>query len=267
MLRRIMTLALCAASLSGCSAFPDLDRQISEKKHELERLDGELNAIAKEKFDVTHDVQAEMKYRPVAQWAREVSTSRYLIEARGIDESRHGDLIYKPGTGKAWIEPEHDTILQAAFTPFSLAGTNSGITLSSTLGLHFETRIRLHVGGIGGNVFCYSDAGSPVRMSMDIQPASGPRAAYTISLRQPSDLEVVAVCKLGGLGNLKIREKMTDLAKEVSKGDLELGFESQGKIDYPDRPPENYIITTKDPVLGTKPDGVAYRTNVEIQWQ
>jgi hypothetical protein len=102
-----LTFLTCFA-LTGCSWLEtrQLDSKIEAKEKELATITEELTKAAGTELAASRQFQADLKYGAISEWARQV-TNPLNITAVGV--SGEGDLRYREGVYKVWIEVPSDS--------------------------------------------------------------------------------------------------------------------------------------------------------------
>jgi hypothetical protein len=228
-----------------------LDDQIAERTRYLKDVETRLISAATPVMQVDRELHVRVFLRPLNQWLTEVTVPQYVLEAVGT--SAGGDLIYKPGFGKAWIEPAHDSWVKVFLQRASIASAPNTLSWSATIRAQAETRIRIHVLGSGGNILCKGDI--PTKRAsgrIEVGKPTEMRFPYTMTILEPASLAVQVNCGLGGLGTATFTIPVDNFAHKPSEGHWDVGFKEEGYIEIPKEAGGGkipYKVESKDEVL------------------
>lgn len=256
--------------LSACADYrriKELDKQIAAKRTEMTQVSNELNlSAASSKLNINNDLYAAVRYTPITQWLQEITTPQYRISGVGLEV--HGDIVYKGGTGKAWLEPARDSKVLILLKGFGLNGTQSSLNWSGRLASEFETRVKFEVYHVGSNIKCDGHTNDTmIAGSLTVGSVSEDKVPYQLNLTTPSNVSVAIACHLGGLGDYKESFKINDLARYPSKGDISLGFSKTGDFQLPKKSGGKkftYFITSKQPAFSLNSLMMEFRSDVSI---
>jgi len=256
---------LLVAAATGCASQGGLTERIASEKREIAHLERHL-AAASTALPSDRDLYATLKYRPIAQWLLDTTTPAFAIHGVGV--RREGDLVYRGGLGKAWIEPERDTWFDIGLKQLRLQGTGAGLNLTGSVGAYMESRVKLHVLNVGSNVLCDGRLrDTAFQAGLSLSPVAGNAAPYTLAITAAESLSLRVGCALGKLGKYSQTFSINGLAGTLATGTLELGFSEGGTLRLP---PElggttyAYTLATKNPQLISTPDGIQFSTDVDV---
>lgn len=260
----IIKFTACASS----GEIRELDEQIVAKRAEMTRITEEIrHQIIGTQLNINKDLYSAVRYSAISQWLQEITTPAYIINGIGIES--HGDIVYVPRIGKAWLEPPRDTRIQIILSNMNLSGDFTGAKWGGSLRSDLEMRIKFSILGVGGNMHCGAHISDTVIAgTLKLGTASKNTVPYQFSLVTPSSIPVVAECDLGRLGNYKQSFEIKDIARDLNKGDFSLGFVNEGSFQLPKETGGKrfvYTITANDPQLSSGPTLIEYGTDVRIE--
>lgn len=259
-----LLVAILAIATISCASTKDLDTQIQAKKSEIEVVSRNLNEVKGPTFETTHDMQAALRVATINAWLHDVSAPEFAITAIGV--RRVGDLVYKGGIGKAWIEPERDTKLRLSLTEVSADTGPSRITWSADIAANAESRVYFYILNVGGNILC---EGRVQRLTINgalaLKPVVSTKVPYTMSLTSPPNIPINASCGLGRLGNYSM--PFNAVVTDISSGNFDLGFKLEGDMEIPTTSQSvkyHYTINPKDSNVDVLNGNIEYRTNLGV---
>lgn len=260
----LAVIVVIVATLSaGCNSLSNLENQLLEKERELHELNLLLNASTGSDLATTSDLHADIKLRPISGWLQDATSPKYRISAVGV---RHnGDLVYKPGTGKAWIEPERDTKLNFDISTMQIVEGASRLNISTMISGNGVTRIKLRAGPIDTNVLCNLNLLSTVlRAELALGSMDVSNVSYVLRIIDPPSLRVEGNCDLNVLGKPHFAMNINS-AVELSKGSFPIGFRKDGFVAIGQNEKRyRYSLASKEPRLRIEQDRLRYETNVEV---
>lgn len=249
----------------GCATRGPLDDKIAEERREIARLEAEL-AAASTVLPSDHNLYVALKYRGLGDWLSDITTSAYAIHGVGLQHE--DELIYVPGVGKAWIEPEHGTWFDIRLRRLRLAGTSTGLDVTGNIDGDMAMRIRTYIFNMGSNVLCTGHLDSTIiKANLALTPGASNAIPFTLSLTSPSNVSIPVTCGLGALPPYQHTFQINDLAKTLSSGNIELGWSTRGTLEAPSSVggrTYTYSLAAKNPQLATKVDRFEYATDVEV---
>lgn len=262
--RHLLWLA-AAMVVAGCESSGEVDRQINERQAALTKLSQDLVSQAPW-LSQPKDVMTEVRLRAFAQYLNEITTPAITLNIDGV--SAGGDVLYKPGLGKAWIGPPNDIRGHVSISGFSLKGSDTGLNWEGQLAADVQSRLQLEVLRVRSNVLCDGRlddmrATGVVIVSM----GDNTTANYAVAITSPGSISINAGCGLGLLGRWGTDLNFGGAAQQFAKGTLPLVVSNQGKLEPPNVTPAkslSYSVATRDPELLTRSDGVTYRANVDV---
>jgi len=262
-MRSFLVISMLLVGVVGCTT-SNLDKQIEAKKAEIDAIARELESKKGQTFESTHDMHASLRVATISAWLQSISSPEFVVTAVGV--KKIGDLAYKGGIGKAWIEPESDTKLRLSLAHVSAGTGGSKITWSANLGASAESRARFDVLKVTGNVKCDGKLpGLHVDGTLVLEPVVSTKAPYVMSLTNPPSIPIVASCGLGQLGTYSM--PFSAAVKDITSGTFDLGFKLQGDIQIPLEPNPakyHYTLLLKDSEVGVINGNIDYRTNLDI---
>lgn len=226
----------------SAQAEDSLDEILARRQAELASLQEEINRATGPEFAVNRQLQFTLGTQVLQTWASRISTPYFTITAEGT--RAEGDLIYSPGNYKVWIDNPTDARAFVRLSPLQLQATTSTIEARSRLEAHAEVRVFVHAYGIKTNVFCDTvpNLQAPLRASFAIQPPVGVRIPYVMRMIEPATLKGTVVCHLGNLGDYPIRFPIDDLARELARGQFDLGYSDSFRFEIPGDPPQTLQV-------------------------
>jgi hypothetical protein len=255
--------------VTGCassSTVADLDKRIEMEKAQLATISKQLKSEAPPIFTTTHDLQINLKYRPLNKWLREITMPEFRISGVGVNA--HGDIAYLPGVGKAWLEPAHDSKVNMHIHNLVINGGLSNLSWSAQVSADAEARAKFSILNAGGNILCSGNVPSKdIQGSINIAPMTGTKLPYSMHIATPGDMNVSVGCGLGQLGTVRFDMPIGSLASDVSKGEIDMGLKSLGTISLPSEvggKQFHYKITAVNPSVTTSKDSLNIRTNIDV---
>ena len=251
---------------TGCALTSDLDQLIAQEQSKLSKLSKELRSESPPLFQVTQDVQVDLKYRPLKKWLKEISSPQFTISAIGVKAV--DDIVYQPGLGKAWLQPPHDTKARLGLTKLELRGDASGIVWSTNATAHAEARAYFEILRIQGNVLCQGSLpDTPITGTLVLTGTKGTTLEYSMRIVSSEGLKVGVTCGLGRLGSHTFDVPLGTITNSVSNGTVDLGISTTGKISLPKEiggKSISYKLRTIDPSVTTSTESLTVRENVEV---
>lgn len=262
----IATIFFISVGGTGCAVTSDLDQLIAQERSELSKLSKELKNESPPLFLVTQDVQADLKYRPLNIWLKDISIPQFTISAIGVKAV--DDIVYQPNIGKAWLQPAHDTKALLGLSNLELHGNTSGIVWSTNATAKAESRAYFEIFRIQGNVLCDGSLpGTPITGTLVLTGTKGTTLEYSMRIAAPAGLKVGLMCGLGRLGSYGFDIPLGTITNSVSNGTVDLGMSTTGKITLPKEiggRSISYRLRTIDPSVTTSTDSLTVRENVEV---
>lgn len=253
-------------TVTGCSSMNKLDNLITEEHAKLSKLSDQLTQEAPPIFQATHDMQVELKYRPLNNWLNEITTPAFTIGAVGV--YAENDIVSLPGIGKAWLEPAHDTQAHLSFRNAELHGDRSGIAWSMRITADAEARAQFEILRLRGNVLCEGSLPSTlITGGITLTAINGTTVDYSMHLSTPGGIKMTVGCGLGLLGTPKFDVPLSGPANNVLNGKFDLGMKKSGTISLPKEAGGRqirYTISVVDPSLNTSDESLTIQSNVNV---
>jgi hypothetical protein len=265
--RLIAACIVVASSSSLARDIADIEAEIGVVKAQLASATTELAKHA-QTLDVTHDVQADLKYRPVQQFLRAMTVPEYRIVAKGTRAT--GDVLYQ-SNARVWIEPADKATVALAIRTFELDHSSIPLRWRADLGASAHVNLKYSIFGINGNIPCDAATSQKVvRGSMEFGAVNGFAVPYVVKLAPKTSINVNYRCPIDQTGFVWTHsEPVSNLAEVISEGTLELAFGSEGFIDLPS--PDGvqryrYVVSQLgEPRFSLAADHFDYRMNLQVQ--
>lgn len=236
----------------GCSDTDSVDKTIAARKAELASVEREIEPHLGDAFHTTHDVQVALNVATIGAWFQQTSTPDLTISAEGIHSS--GYLAYKPKSGKARLEPAHDTHLSVTLSGLDATAAEGRVTWSAQVAAHAEANVRTYGVNAKRNVRC---AGNLPKADFSgrllLEPGAPESISYALLFSHPSTIDIKVACRLGKLGRHEI--PMKEVVPKLATGKLPLTLTSEGGVSIPGASPAityHYTLSPDDASL--RPD-------------
>lgn len=221
------------------AANEDLKAELQRKDQALASLDAQINASLGSDFSASSDISATLRISALQKWATHISSPTLIVSAYALSAD---DLYYVPGSYKVWLQNPADTKVRIALQPLRFTGGLDQLTLTSpSVTAHAETRVFASAAGVTTNVFCQTspDITSVFRMKLvlDTSNPAGQSFPFLFRLIDPPSLSARVVCYFGGLGNFGMSFPIADLARELGRGVISLGYSQTIEVKLPTTPP------------------------------
>ena len=269
-----MKTGLLLAVVGAFACFPalaaneDLKAELEQKDQALASLGRQIDSLLGADFIASSDIVATLRISALQKWAAFISSPELVISAYGLTAD---DLYYVGGSYKVWLQNPADTKARIALKPLAFTGGLDQLTLtSSSVTAHAETRVFASAAGLTTNVFCQTapDISSTfrVRLALDTSNPASQSFPFVLNLIDPPNLIAQVVCYFGGLGNFGLSFPISDLARELGRGAIDLGYSKTIEVKIPTNPPTTIAVPvrTQDGKVSIDKDAVTVSVKVAV---
>jgi hypothetical protein len=251
---------------SGAAAADDLERQLAEREATLRSITSDIDAAYGPEFHSDKHISVRIKKTVFETWIGKFGNPAWTPQARGV--SREGDLAYRGGLYRIWIERPANTTLEIPLRNFHLEMQPGQISLSAFFLPKLVVEAKYKAGLEQAFINCVAGSrNGPVRTKAVLafgEPVGG-ELPYVARLVEPASVPVFVECHGGGHHYRGLWE-LNDVTRELDRGRISLLFSQDIPIDLPLSPPLRRIVHLEaiDQSVRTTPDAIEAETNVRV---
>lgn len=261
---------LLAVSAPALSANEDLKSELSQIKSELASVTGQLGTFRTGELSVRRDIELTANVSFLQQWLAKISTPYAEISA--VATAVEGDLFFKGGVFKAWIEHPGETNAFIRWSRFAVTTMPDRLDISGNFLARAQSRVNVHAIGFPTNILCETKPNfdADFQASLLTSPMTGLELSYTIALTKvvprPPGKKPQIPCHLGRFGDYYLDFPVENLASVLTTGKINLGYSDKIKIDIPTNPPTTrYLdISVRDPKAEIRDDHIRVEADLMV---
>jgi outer membrane murein-binding lipoprotein Lpp len=285
--RKLITVALSATLLAGCTSTGALRREIATIEQRVSTAEAEVTAQTQNLANLDRDIQTKLAYRPLIAWADAFSarpdserTIRFQQTDRGgaLHEKDHkcywdsGDWSWIKKDGeRARIHEERSTRIAVEIKRFVVEPTATGLILRAPMEFDGKTqiegnfRLRCTPATLSTNIGITGEArpNSVFRIAMAEQP--GGAIGYKIALESPDRIGMEMRAHFQNWFRIGFTIPVENLARTLGEGQIDLLFQQSGIVVMPDGTEREYTLANAQPRFASTVSGVELGTNVVLK--
>ena len=260
--------AMVTISLFGCAhqfEISETEERIKEARSTLSLREQQIREESPSSLTPTRHVEVELRHRPIQSWLDETTGPGLTVNVVGV--SRSGDIIYRPGLGKAWLDPAHDTKGFTRLQNLVLNGETGALGWSAVFSAGVETRVRFSILGAGGNVSCSGSVPStPAVGIFVVGTPTGVTLPYRLTFGSGGRPNVRVQCGLGALGTVSIDFPLGTVGGD-SAGTFDIGLRQSGEVSIPGFPTTKvmYWLSLVRPEVALSEHSLIVKSDLEIR--